>query len=80
MSTAVEVQDVLEKHDNHLTHRTATHNSDYSNEKGFSDGEQAASTEYFESQDVSRPFPVDPDYVEETHQLTVRCACIHLGL
>ncbi|GLB42392.1 putative OPT oligopeptide transporter protein [Lyophyllum shimeji] len=36
--------------------------------------------ETYEDHDVSRPFPVSPDYVEETHQLTFRAVFVGCAL
>jgi len=73
MSTAVQE---LEKNDNTLSHRVTSQGSDYSNEKGLDEDVQPVEQEFFGSTDVTRPFPIDPDYIEETHQLTVRALVV----
>ncbi|KII87761.1 hypothetical protein PLICRDRAFT_30324 [Plicaturopsis crispa FD-325 SS-3] len=61
------------------THRTAAASTEYVDEKTAKDYETAHSESddiIIDDHDAGKPFPIDPDYVEETHQLTVRAVFV----
>ncbi|KAF8998711.1 OPT oligopeptide transporter [Cyathus striatus] len=73
MSTAISEPTIIHRRD-------TPNSSDYPKEKELEEGSVELVEDFIDDHDVSRPFPIEPHEVEETHQLTFRAIFVGCAL